>query len=173
MINIQNPLDETQSLVFEKEEQLNDWLCTNFNKAVNDVAEASSKKAVLVKALDAQCKDDKPSGTVKVNGEFYQASIVRSTTPKYATLDKSQDSKIQILYTVVEEAREFIKVSFDERQAGMQEWLDQCSNDNFKDLTEEEVKAIKEFIACRRLEPATPQIKVKQLKEISTVDVNI
>lgn len=173
MINIQNPLDETQPLVFEKEEQLNDWLCTNFNKAVNDVAEATERKAILVKALNNQCKDTKASGTVKVDGIFYQASIVRGQVPKYDVLDKKADPILQDLYTLVEGAREFIKVSFDERVAGMQEWLDQCANDNFKYFTEEEVKAIKEFIARRRMAPSSPQVKIKQIKEPDTVDVNI
>jgi len=173
MIKIANPLEETQDLIFETQEEYNDWLCTNFNKAVNDVAEATGRKAILVNALNEQCKDEKQSGTVKVTGEYYQASIVRGVTPKYDTLDKSEDPILQRLYTLVEEAREFIRISFDERVSGMQEWIDQCANDEFKDFSDEEKALIKQFIACRRLQASSPQIKIKQIKEPTTINVNM
>ncbi len=165
MINIANPLNETENLVFEREEQLNDWLMKEFNKAVNDLNEATNRKGILVGLLNEQCTSTKTTGTVKVRGDVYEASIVRGVTPKYDVLDKEATPILQDLYTQVEEAREFIRLKFEEKTAGMAEWIDQCTNNNMNDFTDEEKEVIQKFITCRRLQANSPQIKITQIAE--------
>ena len=165
MIKIDNPLDETQSLEFEREEQLNDWLMQNYIRVVNELAEATGKKATLVKLLNDQCKDTQATGTVKVRGDVFEASIVRGVTPKYDVLDKKATPILEQMYTVIEEAREHIRVSFDERVAAMGEWIEEIESNDFKEFSPEEVELIKKFISVRRLQSTSPQVKIKQIGE--------
>lgn len=175
MINVQNPLNELECLVFQTELEYADWLMKQFTGVVNEAAEAARKKAILVQLLNNQCKETKQSGTVTLTGDVYEAKIVRGVTPKYAVLDKKADPILQDVYTVIEEARDHIRVSFDERVAGMSDWLAECESNDFAGFEDAEKELINKFISVRSLQPISPQVKITQLKEpeSTTVDTNL
>ena len=151
---------------FESTAEFNDFLMKEFVASVNAEKEATDRKRALALLIDKQCTDTKKSsGTVKVFGAEYKASIVRGQVSKYPPIDKAQDSLLQILYTLVEEARPAIKLSFEERQAAFTEFLDGCVSSDFEGMEPSETEIIKKVIEARYFQSSQPQVKVYKVDE--------
>lgn len=156
----------TKEIEFETQRLFNDYLMGQFVDAVNAEKEATDKKRKLALLINEQCPDkDKASGTVKVEGLQYKATITRSQVPKYPPTDKLQDSLLQQLFTCVEEARLAIKLSFEERPVAMTEFLDGCTASDFEGMAPTERDIVKKVLEARYFQASQPQIKVSRLDE--------
>lgn len=168
-MKFQNPYNDLGELEFPSQEAYNDFLMNEFNSLVDAETFATTHKRAVARLLDKQCSDPKESGTVKLRGDVFQASIIRGVIPKYSVLNKDEEPILQQLYTSVESTREFIRVSFDERLAGMNKWLKQQQDSNFEELSAAELELVNRFLSIRYMQPTSPQVKITRIAEEQVV----